>query len=568
MSDLRIRLERARRLHAAERWDEACDAFSAVDAIEPLGARDLERLAESAQVMGRGDLAIATLRRAYDASAGAGDVDRAITIGFWLWQALIINGEFARANGWAMHMRRLVGGNPQHRDSVPSEARGRPVREPGWLLVTDAYGLIGAGRYDEAGRVLETAADLGTRLAEADLSAFATTMWGRALVLAGRLEDGLQHLDEAMVAIVDRDTTPRATSMLYCGAIATCLEAHEWSRAREWTAALGDWLDGLPDESGVYLGNCRIYRSMIWMLAGDWPQALHELDRVCRELHDGFGQRVAGHAFYELGELHRRLGDPAAADDFRRARDRGFEEQPGLALLRLSEGETTAAAAGIRCALVEVTDPLARLGLLPAAVRIMLAAGDVDGAAAATSEIGSLAEVFDTPVVRAELAQAGGAVALARGDVHSALALSRAAARRWRELDSPYAVASAGVQVALACRQLGDDEAAEAELESARATFARLGALPDVRRVEAQQREADRTSPPPSDAPTHSLTSRELEVLALVATGASNREIARRLYVSDRTVDRHVSNIFAKLGVRSRAAAAATAIRDRMVPAG
>lgn len=563
MADVRSPLEQARWLHSAERWIEACDVFLAVDEVEPLSAKDLELLAESAQVMGRGELGIATLRRAYEARVGSGDVNRAIAIAFWLWQALVINGEFSRAGGWAALMRGLIGRAPEYSGAGPSETNGTKV-ESGWLLITDAYGLIGAGRYEEAGDVLETAARLGASQEETDLKAFATTMWGRALVKAGRLGEGLVHLDEAMLAIVDRDTTPRATSMLYCSAIATCLEAHEWSRAREWTLNLGAWLDELPHQSGVYFGNCRVYRSLLWRLRGEWPQALHELDEVCGELREGFGQRIAGHAYYELGELHRMLGDPEAEHDYRRARDRGAQDQPGLALLRLSQGETATAVAGIRRALVEATDPLARLGLLPAYVQILLSAGDLQAAGSAAEEIASIATTYDTPVVRAELAQARGAVALAEGDVYSALALLRNAAHTWRELETPYALASVAVLVAQACRALRDDEAAGAELESARETFARLGAQPDVRRVEALQRKRGQTS---NRAGATALTSRELEVLALVAAGESNHEIARRLFLSDRTVHRHVSHIFEKLGVHTRTAAAAVAIRDRLIGA-
>jgi DNA-binding NarL/FixJ family response regulator len=563
MADMRSRLELAHRLHSTERWVEACDVFVAVDDVEPLSARDLELLAESAQVMGRGELAVATLRRAYEARVASGDFNRAIAIAFWLWQALVINGEFSRARGWAALMRGLIGRAPEDRGAGPSEIPGT-TEDSGWLLITEAYGLIGTGRYEEAGGVLETAARLGASQAETDLKAFATTMWGRALVKAGRLGEGLTHLDEAMVAIVDRDTTPRATSMLYCSAIATCLEAHEWSRAREWTLALGAWLDELPHQSGVYFGNCRVYRSLLWRLRGDWPQALHELDEVCGELREGFGQRIAGHAYYELGELHRMLGDPEAEQDYRRARDRGAEDQPGLALLRLSQGETASAVAGVRRALVEATDPLARLGLLPACVQIMLEAGHLEEAESAAEEIASIIATYDTPVVRAELAQARGAISLARGDVDSALVLLREATRTWREVEAPYAVASVAVLVAEACRALRDDEAAKAELESARETFARLGAQPDVRRVEALQR---RQRPNQASATAHALTSRELEVLALVAAGASNHEIAGRLFLSDRTVHRHVSHIFEKLGVRSRTAAAAVAIRERLIGA-
>jgi len=567
MSDVEHRLEQARRLRGEERWDEACSAFVEVDEIENLDAADLELLAECAQILGRGEFAIATLRRAFEARLQSGDVDRALAVGFWLWQALIINGEFSRASGWANLMRGLVTRLPEHPGAAQADAVESPSEGAGWLLLTEAYGLIGSSRYEEAGGVLEVAARLGARRAEADLTAFATTMWGRALVKAGRLDDGLTHLDEAMLAIIDRDTTPRATSMLYCSAIATCLEAHEWSRVREWTRALGTWLDQLPLESGVYLGNCRIYRSHVWCLFGDWPQALHELNEVCDELLDGFGQRVAGHALYELADLHRLLGDPAAEQDYRRARERGTEDQPGLALLRLSEGRIESAVTGIRRALVEAREPLDRLRLMPACVQIMVAADDPEQARAAADEIAAILTTYDTPVIRAELAQARGEVALEAGDVDSALTQLREAARTWRELEAPYAVASVAVLIAQAYRVLADDDAAEAELEFAHATFERLGAQPDARRVEALQRRRRQSHDGGRPAP-HALTSRELEVLGLVAAGRTNHDIASRLFLSDRTVQRHVSNIFDKLGVHTRTAAATLAIRERLVAPG
>ena len=434
----------------------------------------------------------------------------------------------------------------------------------GWLLVTEAYALIGAGRYGEAGEVLQRAARLDAGRAELDLWAFATTMWGRALVKSGRLDEGFTHLDEAMLSIVARDTTPRATSMLYCSAIATCLEAHEWSRAREWTTALGAWLDELPHQSGVYLGNCRIYRSHIWCLGGDWPQALHELADICGDLSEGFGQRIAGHAFYELGELHRCAATwqrPMTTDAHATAAPK---TNPALRC-SASPGRHRVGGGRHRSRPRRGDGPPGRLRLLPASVSIMLAAGDLGAAGARAEEIAAIATAYDTPVVRAELAQARGAVALQTGDVESALTLLREAARAWRELEAPYAVATVAVLVARACRALDDEDAAEAELEFAHATFARLGAQPDVRLVESLQRPPGRV--PVRDAATsYPLTTRELEVLALVAAGASNHEIAHQLFLSERTVHRHVSNILGKLGVRSRTAAAALAIRDRLVP--
>ena len=529
MADVATRLGQARELHAQSRWAEACEQFSAADHAEQLDADDLECYAETAQILGRGDEAIQLLRRAFHTRVDAGEVGQAITAAFWLWQALIINAEFARASGWAAQVRRTL-----------------PDQDNGWLLVTEAYFLIAAADYDQAAQLLARAAEMATRRRETDLVAFATTVWGRALIKAGRLKEGLSRLDEAMLAVVERDTSPRATSMLYCSAIATCHEAREFGRAREWTRALGTWLDTLPRLGGAYFGNCRIYRAHLMCLCGAWREALDEVAFVCDDLSGNYGQLVGGHAHYQLAELHRLLGNPEAEASYRRSAEMGGPTQPGLSLLRLSQGEVDKAVLGIRRALAETHGQLERLDLLPAAVTIMLAAGEIDAARQATTELAGIAAVYTTPGIQAELDVARGAVALSDEDPAMALPLLRSAARSWREIDAPYAVATVSVLIGLACRAVGDEDAAEVELESARSTFARLGASPDQQRVEELLRPA-----PPAVGPS-GLSAREIEVLRLVAAGRTNPAIAAELFVSERTVHRHVSNIFDKLGVHSR----------------
>jgi DNA-binding NarL/FixJ family response regulator len=398
-------------------------------------------------------------------------------------------------------------------------------------------------------------------VARPDLVAFATTLWGRALVKAGRLQEGLSRLDEAMLAVIDRDTSPRTTSLLYCSAIATCHEVREFARVREWTLALGAWLDSLPALDGAYFGNCRIYRSYLMCLCGDWREALDEVALVCRDLSGGFGQLVAGHAFYQLGELHRLLGDSEAQEDYRRAGELGASTQPGLALLRLVQDDIDRAVLGIRRALTETEGRLERIELLAGCVTIMLAAGDVDQAKAATAELAGIAEVYDSAGVQAEVAAARGAVALAEDDAATALRLLRSAARSWRQIGAPYEVATVSVLIALACRSLGDEDAAQLELQSARAVFLRLGARPDLHRVETLLHPAQAVG-------AHGLSVREIEVLKLVAAGRTNHAIAAELFLSERTVHRHVSNIFDKLGVHSRTAAAAYGIQHHIIDAG
>jgi DNA-binding CsgD family transcriptional regulator len=543
MADGATQLSRARDLHRQSRWAEACEEFAAADRLEPLAVDDLEAFAEAAQVLGRGEEAIRLLRRAYEARVEANDIESAVTSAFWLWQLLIINAEFARANGWVAQVRRLT------------------QQDHDWFLITDAYSLIGMAEYEAAAQLLARAAQDASHRRQIDLVAFATTIWGRALIKAGRLKEGLSRLDEAMLPVIDGDASPRARSMMYCAAIATCHEVREFARAREWTLALGAWLDSLPGLTGAYFGNCRIYRSYLMRLCGSWREAVNEVAVVCDDLSGGYGQLVAGHAFYQLGEMHRLLGNTEAEEAYRRAGECGAPTQPGLALLRLAQGDIDTALVGIRRAVAETKGQLERLDLLAACVTIALAAGDLDAAHSAVSEMALIAEVYDTAAVQAELAGARGVVALAEGDAATALPLLRSAAQWWREMEAPYAVATLSVLIGLGCRSMGDEEAAQLELGSARDTFARLGAHPDLRRVETLLK-------PPQPAGSHGLSAREIEVLRLIAAGKTNHAIATELFLSERTVHRHVTNIFDKLGVRSRAAAASYGIQHHIVDTG
>jgi DNA-binding CsgD family transcriptional regulator/tetratricopeptide (TPR) repeat protein len=543
MADGVTQLSRARDLHRQSRWAEACEQFAAADRLEPLAVDDLEAFAEAAQVIGRGEEAMRLLRRAYEARVAADDIESAVTSAFWLWQLLIINAEFARANGWVAQVRRLT------------------QQDHDWFLITDAYSLIGMAEYEAAAQLLGRAAQDASYRRQIDLAAFATTIWGRALIKAGRLQEGLSRLDEAMLPVIDGDASPRARSMMYCAAIATCHEVREFARAREWTLALGAWLDSLSGLRGAYFGNCRIYRSYLMRLCGSWREAVNEVAVVCDDLSGGYGQLVAGHAFYQLGEMHRLLGNSEAEEAYRRAGECGAPTQPGLALLRLAQDDIETAVVGIRRALAETKGRLERLDLLAACVTITLAAGDIDAAQSAVTEMALIAEVYDTGAVQAELAGARGAVALAEGEAATALPLLRSAAQWWREMEAPYGVATLSVLIGLGCRSMGDEEAAQLEFGSARDTLARLGARPDLRRVETLVK-------PPQPVGSHGLSGREIEVLRLIAAGKSNHAIATELFVSERTVHRHVSNIFDKLGVRSRTAAAAYGIQHHIVDTG
>ena len=541
------RLVHARELHGSSRWPEACAEFATADAEHQLGVDDLELWGEAAQVCGRGEQAVEVLRRAFEGRVANGDHGRAMQIGFWLWQALAINNEFSRAAGWAGKVQHLLPASGEQ----PIEAR--------WLMIQNARVLLGQGEPVRAAELLSEVVETASRDPQPDLFGWASTLRGRALLDHGRLQDGLRCLDEAMAAVIDGAVSPRTRTMLYCAAIATCHQARELGRVREWTRSMAAWLDSSPFLGGAYFGNCRIYRSRVMCLLGDWSGAVDEVRVVCEELDGDFGQLVCGHAYYQLAEMLRLLGDPEAEQCYRRAAELGEPTQPGLALLRLAQGEVDTAVTGTRRALAEARGNLQRLDLLPAAVTILLAAHDLEGARAAVAELEQLAHEYDTETVAADVAASSGAVLLSEGDAAAALPLLRQAMQCWAQYDAAYPVATLQVLIGQAYRALGDKDGAVLELESAKAVFERLGARPDQRRVSELLRPA---------SPAHGLSPREVEVLRLIAVGRTNAQIAAKLHLSERTVHRHVSNILRKLDVQSRTAAVAVGARNGIVDTG
>jgi ATP/maltotriose-dependent transcriptional regulator MalT len=361
-----------------------------------------------------------------------------------------------------------------------------------------------------------------------------------------------------MVAITAGECSPILTGLVYCSVIDGCQQVYALRNAQEWTAALTRWCDRQP---GIvaFTGRCLAHRAEIMQLQGAWADALAEAQQAERRFAEGMNQAAAAQAIYRQGELHRLRGQFGEAEEaYRDASRLGGEPQPGLALLRLAQGNDEAAAAAIRRVAGETTDRFKRAGLLPAYVEIMLAIGDAEEASRACRELEEIAQGSDSGMLGAMAAHARGAVDLAQGDARTALVALRRARQMWHELEVPYEAARARALLGLTCRALGDDDGAGLELEAAREVFAQLGAAPELARL-------DLLTGPPVAAHSHGLTARELQVLRLVAAGKSNREIASTLVISEHTVARHLQNIFAKLGVSSRTAASAFAFTHGLV---
>jgi DNA-binding CsgD family transcriptional regulator len=286
---------------------------------------------------------------------------------------------------------------------------------------------------------------------------------------------------------------------------------------------------------------------------------MDEARRACEARSQSPDQPAVGAAFYQRAELHRLRGEFARAEEaYRQVSRWGRSPQPGLAQLRLAQGQVAAAEAAIRRAVDEAQDRAARAKLLAAQVEIALAASDIPAARAAADALSEIAAEIAAPFLHAVAAHAMGAVLLGEGDARAALAALRRAWTAWQEIEAPYEAARVRVLIGRACRALGDEDTAEMELDAARWAFRQLGAAPDLVRVEALSKKAVATA-------AGGLTAREAQVLRLVAAGKTNREVAADLFLSEKTVARHVSNIFTKLGLSSRSAATAYAFRHGLV---
>ena len=525
---------------------DAFTSLSQADRTTPLGAEDLELLATSASMIGRDDDCLGSLERAFHVHLESGEPLRAVRCAFWVGINLALHGEVGRASGWLGRAQRLI------------EREADDCVERGYLMIPAMLRHEASGDWEAAYAIAADAIEIGERFGDADLLALTVHEQGIALIQQGQVEEGLALLDEAMVAVTAGELSPIVTGIVYCSVITGCEKVYALRRAREWTAALTRWCEDQP-EMVAFGGTCMVHRAEIMALHGAWEDALEEARKARHRCEQANSPSDAARAYYRQGEVHRLQGRFSEAEEaYRNASRNGWEPQPGLALLRIAQGNEDAAAAAIRRAMGEATDPLKRAKLLPTYIEIMLSSGDIGEARHASDELQEISVRYESVMLDAMAAHARGAVDLSEDDARAALLALRRAWQMWQELEVPYEVARVRVLLGEACRALGDEDTAALEVEAAYYIFEQLGAAPDLVRLEPLTRSS-------ASVPARGLTSRELEVLRLVADGETNRAIAIELIVSERTVDRHVSNIFAKLGVSSRAAATAHAYRHQLI---
>ena len=527
-------------------WSAAFDLMSGLDARDKLDGHALQSFATAAYMIGRESTFVELLERAFEAFCAGAELLKAAQSAFWIGLTLMFRGEYGRGSGWLVRSERLV------------EEYGNDCVEQGYILLPRVESSLASRDLAAADHYASEAVRIGAQFGDEDLQALGRHFNGRIQIETGNTSDGLKLLDETMMAVTDGKLSPIVTGLIYCSVIEICQNYQIQNRAKEWTEALSGWCGKQP-EIVAFTGRCLIHRSEILIFDGKWTEAIAEAGAACRRLLAGPVEHHAGPAYYQEGEVHRLSGRYDEADESYRSASRlGFDPQPGLALMRLRQGKSQAALSSMKRTLAAVGDAIGRMRLLPAAVEIMLAAGDIEAARKLCEELSGLATRHVSDAVEAASVEAIGDLSFAEGNLDGALPSYARAAELWRDLHAPYRLSRLRLKIGQTCAALGDSEGAGREIEAARDVFGKLGAEPDRKAAEALLRSL-------RQGVEGLLTPRQTEILQLVAEGLTNREIAQRLGLSERTVDRHVSDTLTRIDVPTRAAATAFAISHGLI---
>ena len=465
-------------------WREAFELLTAADQAVGLTAEDLEALAYAAWWSGHAQACISARERAYPLHVEGSQPRQAALLAVALSKGQFEQRAPAVGKAWLSRAERLL--------------RDEPIGvEHGHLSRLQAVVALEIDvDYQRALEYATKTLDIGTRFGDRDLIALGLHDQGRALVGRGQVGEGMALFEEAAVAALSGELQPMTTGIIYCNLIDTCEGMADYKRAREWTDAARRWCD--RQSIAAFPGMCRVHRAEVIRLQGSWQEAELEARSAFEELR-GFIAQYAAEAMYVIGETRLGRGDLVEARDaFRQAHELGREPNPGLALLRLAEGDVSAAAAAIKRGLASAREPLPRARMLPAQVMIALAAGDRATAAAAAAELESIALTYATAALKARALSARAAVALAEGDADSAVRDFCDALAHWRDVEAPYEEAKTRLGLASAYQAGDDPEGSVLELRAAHATFARLGAALDERHVAQLLADAGDTLAPPA----------------------------------------------------------------------
>jgi class 3 adenylate cyclase len=475
-NSLESSLEAGRAAVTRHDWSEAVEALTAADRESPLGAEDLELLGSALWWDARPDESNETLERAFEAFVDAGRPAEAS------WVAAVLGYQASRARneavagGWFARAQRLLADLPEG----PMHAR---------LAVFGVVGALMANDYEGGIAAADQAMALAKQHGETSALYMALSFKGMAQAFSGNLQEGLKNLDEAAGAVSTGQLDLRVGSDIYCGTIAAYWNVGDLTRAGQWAEEGERWMR--RNGAGGYPGICQVHRAELKMLRGQWPEAEQEARQACRELERFRLLDSLGFAKAAVGEVRRRMGDlDGAAVAFDEAYESGNDAQPGLALLQLERGEVDAAKRSIARALDAangvgaLSDRTMRARLLPAQVEITLAAGDLEAARAAVEELEGLARDFERPLFRAGAMTARGELLLGENKAAEASPVLGQSWRLWQTTDLPYEAAKARLRYAEALAAEGDEATAKRDLRAARASFERLGASSEIRRVD------------------------------------------------------------------------------------